>query len=377
MAENPRSRGSESPLQRFDIDPAISQASTPPAQFYVDDSWFRRVTDAVLKRSWHYLGFSAGLEEVGSVRPVTLLPGVSDEELLLVRGADGVLRLLSNVCTHRGMLVAEKEECVPSLRCRYHGRRFGLDGTFTSMPKFDKVANFPSDQDHLTSFPVAERLGMLFGSLDPESPFEEWFEPVAERLQGIDWGQLSEAEERHKDYEFEGNWMLYLDNYLEGFHIPFIHPGLTAAIAMDQYATHLLPLGTLQVAIARSDDETAFQPTGSHPDAGRSIAAWYFWLFPATLINIYPWGISLNRVDPLNPTRSCVRFRSLVGNRDLLESGAGGDLHQVEMEDEEVVIATQRGLRGTAYHRGRYSPDEEEGVHHFHRLLVARLFRSD
>ena len=133
------------PLEPFAIDSEIARAETPPAPFYSDPRWFTRITERVLARSWHALGLSAGLEAPGASRPITLLPGALDEELVLVRGEDGVLRLLSNVCTHRGMLVVEAECQVTGLRCRYHGRRFGLDGCFQSMPKFDQVEGFPTE----------------------------------------------------------------------------------------------------------------------------------------------------------------------------------------------------------------------------------------
>ncbi len=360
------------PLAPFLIDPEISKAETPPAAFYSDARWFRQIRDSVFGRGWHCIGLSRGLEAPRAVRPVTLLPGVLDEELVLVRGDDGTLRLLSNVCTHRGMLVVEEAGTCDALRCRYHGRRFSLDGCFRSMPKFESVEGFPTERDDLRSLPVVERNGMVFGSLDPDVEFDAWFAPVTERLAGIDLGTLTGHPERHHDYEFEANWMLYLDNYLEGFHIPFIHPELAAAIPMTEYQTELLPSGTLQIAGAHEDDATAFAPVGDHPEAGRAIAAWYFWLFPATLINVYPWGISLNMVEPLAPTRTRVRFRSLVGHPHLLGSGAAADLHQIELEDEAAVIATQRGLLGSIYQRGRYSPPEEFGVHHFHRLLLER-----
>jgi choline monooxygenase len=90
-------------------------------------------------------------------------------------------------------------------------------------------------------------------------------------------------------------------------------------------------------------------------------------------VNIYPWGISLNVLEPLSPTRTRVRFRTLVGRPEMLGGAASADLHQVELEDEEAVVATQIGLKGSLYRRGRYSPAEERGVHHFHRLLVSRL----
>jgi len=356
----------------FTIDPRIEHAWTPPGSFYSDPQWFSRISRRVLGRAWHCLGLSSGLESPGAVRPVRLLPGVLDAELALVRGPDRTLRLLSNVCTHRGMLIVEEEGTVEGLRCRYHGRRWSWDGSLAGAPGFRGVEGFPRPNDDLPSLEVRESDGMIFGSLDPELPFEEWYEPVASRLRGINLGDLVPAPTRHHDYAFEANWMLYLDNYLEAFHIPFIHPGLNAAIPLAEYTTTLLPTGSVQIAGARAGDPASITPPSGHPEAGREIAAWYFWLFPTTLVNVYPWGISLNVIVPLGPTSTRVEFRSLVGDPTLLEEGAGGDLHQVEMEDEAAVIATQRGLGSPLYPRGRYSALEEQGVHHFHRLVLDR-----
>ena len=103
------------------------------------------------------------------------------------------------------------------------------------------------------------------------------------------------------------------------------------------------------------------------------VAALYLWLFPTTMLNFYPWGLSVNVVKPLSPERTRVTFLSFVRDASLRETGAGGDLDRVEREDEAVVEAVQRGVRSRLAARGRYSPTEEVGVHHFHRLLAATV----
>ncbi len=177
---------------------------------------------------------------------------------------------------------------------------------------------------------------------------------------------MTYAPRRSRDYEVAANWALYCDNYLEGFHIPFVHPGLAAAVDYDTYRTDLFRWGTMQVAHAKPGED-AF-------DGG--IAAYYAFLFPATMLNIYPWGLSMNVIRPLSLDRTAVSFRTYVRDPSRLERGAGADLHSVEMEDEAVVEAVQRGVRSRLYRAGRYSPTRETGVHHFHRLL-AELLRGE
>ncbi|HVS01981.1 MAG TPA: SRPBCC family protein, partial [Thermoanaerobaculia bacterium] len=109
------------------------------------------------------------------------------------------------------------------------------------------------------------------------------------------------------------------------------------------------------------------------PDAGTRVAAYYFWVFPNLMLNVYPWGLSINVVRPLAVGRTRVSFLSWVWRPEKLASGAGAALDRVEREDEEVVECVQRGVRSRLYRRGRYSPTREQGVHHFHRLVAAAL----
>jgi choline monooxygenase len=91
------------------------------------------------------------------------------------------------------------------------------------------------------------------------------------------------------------------------------------------------------------------------------------------MLNFYPWGLSLNLVTPEAIDRTRVAFRSYVWDDTKRAAGAGAGLDRVEMEDEAIVQAVQRGVRSRLYRGGRYSPARERGVHHFHRLLCEFL----
>ena len=95
---------------------------------------------------------------------------------------------------------------------------------------------------------------------------------------------------RSRDYVINANWALYVENYLEGFHIPFVHAGLNQVVDYGSYASELHRYSNLQLAEAR-EGEIAFNlPVGSH-DHGRRIAAYYWWVFPNLMFNFYPWGL--------------------------------------------------------------------------------------
>jgi choline monooxygenase len=354
------------------IDPDIRVAATPPAAFYRDTDWFDAVVERVFARGWHAVADVADVAEAASVHPFPLLPGVLDEPLVLTRDADGALNCLSNVCTHRGNLVAASPGRARSLRCSYHGRCFRLDGAFASAPGFDDAREFPSSSDSLPRAGVGTWGPVAFASIAPSIDFDELVRPVRERLGWIDFAAMRRDDAASRDYDVEANWALYVENYLEGFHVPFVHPELARTLELSAYATELLPHGVLQLGVA-ADGEPALAPPPGHADHGLRAAGWYAWLFPTTMLNVYPWGLSLNVVQPLGPTTTRVRFVSYVGDASLRGRGAGGDLHRVEMEDERVVEAVQRGMRSRLYRSGRCSPAHERGVHHFHRLLAAAL----
>jgi choline monooxygenase len=357
------------------IDEDISRAATLPAQVYTDPRWTDLVRERVFARTWHLIVDTAGVHSPGRCVPATLLEGFLDEPIVFTRDRSGALRCLSNVCTHRGNRVCEDAGHADGLRCRYHGRRFGLDGRFQSMPEFEGVANFPSAADNLPAVPHASWRQFLFASVAPAFALEQLVAPLEARIGWlpIDRARLDAA--RSRDYEVQANWALYCDNYLEGFHIPFVHPSLKETLDFSRYRTELFPYVSLQVGIAR-DGEPALEPPRGSPDSGQRIGGYYFWLFPSTMVNVYPWGISFNVVKPLGVARTKVSFLTYVWDASRLDAGAGSGLDQVEGEDEAVVQSVQTGVRSRFYRGGRYSPSQERGVHHFHRILAEFLKRS-
>ncbi|MEM7480416.1 MAG: aromatic ring-hydroxylating dioxygenase subunit alpha [Acidobacteriota bacterium] len=353
----------------LEVHPDIRRASTLPAVVYSDPAVFEAQKERVFARSWHFAGDLDRLRAPGTVMPFTLGEGVLDEPLVLTRDRDDRLHCLSNVCTHRAARVVENEAMCSVLRCRYHGRRFRLDGRLASMPEFEEVEDFPSERDNLPRVPFGAFGKMLFAALDPAVPFGEWIAPVAERIAWLPLDELQFDATRSKDYLVRANWALYCDNYLEGFHIPYVHPGLAENLDYGSYRTELFEHSSLQVGVA-ADGEAAFDLPAESPDAGERIAAYYFWMFPNLMINVYPWGISLNVVKPLAVDRTRVSFLSWVLDPSRLEDGAGAALDRVEREDEVIVESVHQGTRSRLYDRGRYSPAREQGVHHFHRLLA-------
>lgn len=359
----------------FEIHPDITQAWTPPTHFYTSQALFEESLERIFARSWQFVGDLSLAQIPGQASPHTLLEGSLNEPILFTRDRNDTIHCLSNVCTHRGNILVEGQTVDNSLRCRYHGRRFDLDGCFKSMPEFEGVKDFPSPCDNLSRVPFAVWDPFLFASIAPAHPFANTFDAIRNRIDFLPLREAVLRPEWARDYMVQAHWALYVDNYLEGFHIPYIHAGLNATLDYGDYRVELLPGATLQLGTSKSE-EGCFDIPAGHPDHGTNIAAYYYWIFPNTMVNVYPWGISINVVRPLAPNLTKVSFLPYVWDETKRGSGAGADLDRVEREDEAVVNLVQKGMRSRFYSRGRYSPAREDGTHHFHRL-ISDYFRSE
>ncbi len=353
----------------MEIDDDITRARTPSGALYRDPAIFARMRERIFARTWQVAADAERVSAPGQTWPCLLMPDFLDEPLLFSRDASGALHALSNVCTHRANLVCtEPAAGVSSLRCRYHGRRFSIDGRFQSMPEFSGATDFPSPADDLPRVPWARLGPLLFAALEPAFSFWTLIAPIASRLDALGIDRLTADPSGTRDYHVRAHWALYCDNYLEGFHIPYVHPELNTQLDFGEYRTELFPYGTLQVGVAR-DGEEAFDAL----DGGRRVAGYYFWLFPNTMLNFYPWGLSLNIVTPIDLENTRVSYRAWVLDGARRGRGAGAALELVEQQDEAIVEQAQRGVRARLYRGGRYSPARETGVHHFHRLLAQFL----
>jgi choline monooxygenase len=192
----------------------------------------------------------------------------------------------------------------------------------------------------------------------------------------IDWLPLEEFRFRpdlSRDYLIDANWALYCENYQEGFHIPFVHAELNALIDYGDYETELFfPFSSLQIGISKTGED-CFDLPATSVDHGKRIAAYYFWVFPNLMFNFYPWGLSVNVVQPISVSKTRVSFLSYVWKEEKRDAGAGANLDKVELEDEEIVQQVQKGIRSRFYRHGRYSVTREKGTHQFHRLLAEFL----
>jgi choline monooxygenase len=350
------------------VDKDIRKATTLPASFYKSQVTFNQLLEQFFVSSWQFIGHNNLLPSPSYAYPFMLLEDSLDEPLVLVRDKEDDLRCLSNVCTHRGMFLIDQPGKYRLLSCKYHGRAFNLDGQFRSMPEFQAAENFPSEMDHLPKLPL-KRLGdFLFTALEPTLDFETVFQPILDRMAWFPFEDLVYHPEASRTYTIKTHWALYCDNYLEGFHVPFVHPSLNNALDYKEYDTEIFDYCNLQLGVA-SEGAPSFELPKDSLDYGKNILAYYWWVFPNLMLNIYTWGISVNIVEPIDLHTTRVVFKTYLFEDERSKDFSQQDLHDTEMEDEEVVERVHKGVQSRLYQKGRFSPTKEKGVHHFHRLL--------
>jgi choline monooxygenase len=362
-------------MENYYINPDITKAETLPGSFYKSQDVFDKLRENVFAKSWQWIGDKNMVPLSETVYPFMLLDNFLAEPLLLTRDKHDTIKCLSNVCTHRGNIVIHNPGKAKRLVCGYHGRSFALDGTFRAMPEFEDAKDFPRTCEHLKAFLLQEWGPFLFVGLQPGFDFSTVLETMNQRVSFLPLNEFKLNTDLSKDYVVNCHWALYCDNYLEGFHIPFVHEDLNKALDYGSYTSVIYEHLNLQIGYSNSGEEVFDLPEG-HIDYGKNVAAYYYWVFPNMMFNFYPWGLSINIVKPINLHKTKVSFISYSYDETKLHS-AGMLLDKVEREDETVVEGVHKGLQSKYYTKGRFSPSREQGVHHFHSLLAKYIHESN
>jgi choline monooxygenase len=354
------------------IDPDITKAHTLPAEVYTDPNLQGLLREKLFLPSWQWLGGQEWLNAGFSYQPFYFIPGYIDEPLLFVN-QQGKPHCLSNVCTHRAKILIEEACTKPFITCGYHGRCFHSDGRFRSMPEFREVQNFPTEGDNLKSFPLVAWREFFFAALGPVTDLSDVMAPVEKHMKSYPFSLLKREKKLDKTYHVKAHWLTYCDNYLEGFHIPFVHPALNQAIRYEDYEVRVFDHANVQVARCKPGQKAIpLQPGDT--DYGQDIYAYYWFVYPNLMLNFYHWGISVNQVIPQKNGKTEIRFltykRSDADDADFSDTA----LDLTEMEDEAVVESVQKGLESLTYRKGRFSAVREQGVHAFHRYIFEKVF---
>ncbi len=345
----------------------LERALALPARCYVDPAIPALDRRAIFDRGWQLIAHVSRLRAPGD-HVVVDFGGLP---VIAVRGEDGVVRAMHNVCRHRAGPLAQCDGLgAKALRCRYHGWTYTLDGRLRSATEMAGVPDFDPADIRLPQLAVREWQGMLFATVDEAAapPFEAFVAGIDARI-GPDRRLADFAHHQHVAYEIACHWKVYVDNYLEGYHVPHVHPELNRLLDYRSYVTETAEWYSFQWSPLESGD-------GLYGNGD----ALYYWLWPNTMLNILPGRLQTNRVVPIAPDRCRVEFDFYYAPDD---SEAGQARRAADREfsdvvqDEDIAICedVQRGLASGSYEAGRLNPLRENAVHHFHER-VRRAYRE-
>jgi choline monooxygenase len=358
-------------IDAYNPETPLAQASTIPASWYVDPRVMELERRTVFASSWQVAGRADQVRHAGDYLSCELPGG---EPVVVVRGADSLLRGFFNVCRHHAAaVVTEPQGSAHMLRCPYHGWTYALDGALKGTPDFAGVCDFDRAANGLVPIDVDVWEKWVFVRVNEAGASLAAFlgAGLTGRLQQLRLGDLHWMERRRS--VLDCNWKVFVDNYLDGgYHVPHLHKGLDSVLDYSEYTIENGERFCLQsspMVAEGAEPGTAAVRTGDR--------ASYYWLYPNFMINCYQGAMDTNLVVPCGVDRTEVILDfyfadvsepSRPHNRASIEIS-----DRIQEEDVSICSSVQRGLRSRAYTSGRLSVRREAGEHLFHRLLHADL----
>ncbi len=352
------------------IDANIANAYTLPAPCYFDPAFAAPEKEKIFACTWQIIGHVDRLPNPGSFFTAEL----AGEPLLITRNAGGEIKGFYNVCKHRAGPPAEGCGERKVFRCGYHGWTYSLDGALLNAPECDGVENFRREDFGLTPVRVEAWAGMIFVNLAPEA------KPLLQSLGRLPGQAARFALDKMKlyerrVYEMKCNWKTYIDNYLEGYHLPSVHPSLNRELDYGSYTTELFPSYSLQASPIRGPENEKSVERRYAQAKGDDVAE-YYWVFPNWMLNCYPDNVSVNIVLPVSAERSIAIFEWYFPEATVKTEAPAQTVRfsdEIQGEDVRICEVVQKNLHSRSYSRGRYSVKQERGVHHFHSLYTEHM----
>ncbi len=351
------------------MDPNLSTAWTLPSNFYLDPAVLEQEKERVFARTWQIVGRAEQVAKPGDYFTTELV----GEPLLITRDTEGKLRGFYNVCRHRAGPPATGCGNRKVFRCGYHGWTYALDGKLLNAPECEGVENFRVEEFALRSVRTEEWGGQIFVNLDDSAePLLQWLGEMPQQAKRFGFERMKLAARRN--YLMDCNWKTYIDNFLEGYHLPSVHPSLNRELDYSQYTTETYAHYSRQLSPIRGPENEKNVQRRYAQAKGDDVAE-YFWVFPNWMLNCYPDNVSLNIVLPLGAEK-CVAIFEWYFPEAAHGSGVPEQTvkfsDEIQLEDGAICEEVQKRLRSRSYQRGRYSVKQEKCLHHFH-LTYARM----
>ena len=356
----------------------LATAATMPARWYIEPEFLTLEAEKIFYKTWQPVGRLEDVARIGDFFTCEVL----DQPLIVVRNRAGELRAFYNVCPHRAAVVAHGRGNRKSLQCKYHGWTYDLDGKLLRAPEFEGVEDWNAGTVCLQAVRVEAWGPWVFVNLDPAAePMSATYGAIESEIAaaGFNLDKMRLIERR--DYLIECNWKVYVDNYLEGYHLPIAHPGLFREVDYDQYCVETHRYYSKQHAPIRDVEPGDVRDRRYVRSGEAEEDALYYWIFPNVMLNVYLDNTSINIIIPVGHDKTLTIFEWYF---EAPGTGEGWESMQqiiafsdeIQQEDIELCEWVQRGLRSKAYDRGRFSVLRENGVHHFQSLVHEFLARD-
>ena len=327
-------------------------AETLPAALYRDPVLYETERRHIFARTWQLAGHESQLPEPGNWLALTL----AGYPVVLLRDNDGNIRAFHNVCRHRaGPLAPDGQgHCDGALVCRYHGWRYTLDGRLVSARDFGPAADFDPRAYGLIALLCETWRGLVFINIYLGAPpLATIIAPLAEQTRHMPLEAFRPV--RHTSHGISCNWKTYVENYLEGYHVPVVHPALHAAIDTSRYEIEI-------------HGEIVFHH--APPRDGAAVSGLWGWMWPSLGINGYAQGLMMERIWPLDFARTRLDYLYFFppDTSEAEQEAAVAASEITTAEDIAITEAVQRNLDAGIYDRGRLSPKHEDCVALFQQL---------
>lgn len=354
-----------------------------PGRYFTDEKILRIERQAIFENSWICIGLSADAPAPGDLVPANIL----GRPLLIVR--DGpMLRVFHNVCSHRGaMLVQARAGGRPRIVCPYHSWAYKLDGQLVSTPHVGGAnqhdcQQFDSKKLALRPVRTVEWAGHIFVNLSGTAPsFAEWIRPVAERFGNIPWQDLRRDPALALDLQVAANWKVIVENFVESYHLPWIHKPLNAVNPMARHYQILgghsyLGQGGTAYEGDRINGEILPRMNGTFDGSRYESLV----VFPnLVLAPLADMAFSLVILpESAERTRERVEF-FFVGEEALLDrfnaerQRSAKFITSVNAEDVKIVETVQRGRHSPAFTGGQFAQAQETTSLQFQKIIAAHV----
>ena len=218
-------------LSNFEMERIVSGNGLPP-RFYYSPEIFEIEKQEIFAKTWQ---FAVHESEVSEPRSYAV-GRIGDSEVLITRDRDGELHAMRNVCIHRGAQLVDCAGHSAVLRCPYHSWTYGLDGGLRAAPGFEADPRVTAGKSRLSAVRFDKFGPLIFVNLERDaSSLADVIGPIDDVAAA--WTGLTHQETRR--YPYDCNWKIAIENSLECYHCPVVHPGFATLIDTQNYVCEI------------------------------------------------------------------------------------------------------------------------------------------